>query len=203
MGHRRIRLRLIADALTFIRLCLALLIILTGIIRGYEGLSLALLLLLLSWMTDALDGQLARRDTESKGSRIGDNDLIVDVLLGFAMMVFFTLSGIIPFWIMVFCLIYLIMITFVLSGWTLYAIFIGVSYGTSLLVSLLHSPRFFYVFMLCIAIILLTTWSHCWENIQAFFTGFKVIKVREPLKKNSEVINNGTAEADSPLSPGR
>ncbi len=203
MRQGLIRLRLIADTLTFIRLCLALLIILTGIIRGYEGLSLALLLLLLSWITDALDGQLARRDIESKGSRIGDNDLIVDVLLGFAMMVFFTLSGIIPVWIIVFCIIYLIMITFVLSGWTLYAIFIGVSYGTSLIVSLLHSPRFFYVFMLCIAMILLATWNHCWENIQSFFTGFKAIRVREPLKKTNEVIENGTAEADSPLSPGQ
>ena len=179
----RIRLKMIADVLTLTRLSIALLIILVGISWGHKGLSTALLLLLLGWMTDTVDGQLARKDTESKDSWIGDNDLIVDVLLALSIMIFFSIGGIIPLWIAVFCLIYLIMITLVLRSWTLYVIFIGFSYGTSILVSLLYSPRFFYVFLLYIAIILLTTWNHCWENIQAFFAGFKTTKVREPLKK--------------------
>jgi phosphatidylglycerophosphate synthase len=171
--------------LTFTRLVIGLLIIAVALIRGPEGLPLALLLLLLGWGTDTLDGQLARRVPDRQPSWIGDNDIVVDVLLSFSIMFFFTLGGYIPVLLAVFCLIYLIAVIFVFHGWTLYAIFVGISYGSVLIVSLLHSPRFFLVFMLYIAIMLITTWTHCWENIMSFFTGFKSIETRQAQKKNS------------------
>lgn len=185
MTSRKAPLKAIADMLTFTRLVIGLLIIGVALTRGHEGLSLALLLLLLGWGTDTLDGQLARRVPDRQPSWIGDNDIVVDVLLSFAIMFFFTLGGYIPVLLAVFCLLYLIAVTFVFHGWTLFAIFIGISYGSVLVVSLVYSPRFFLVFMLYIAIMLITTWSHCWENIMSFFAGFKSIEARQPPKKNS------------------
>lgn len=185
MTSPKTRLKTIADMLTYTRLILGLLIIGVALTRGAEGLSLALLLLLLGWGTDTLDGQLARRVPDRRHSWIGDNDIVVDVLLSFSIMFYFTLGGYIPVLLAVFCLIYLIAVIFVLQGWTLYAIFVGISYGSVLIVSLLHSPRFFLVFMLYIVVMLITTWSHCWENIMSFFTGFKSIEARQPQKKDS------------------
>lgn len=179
------RLKTIADILTFTRLVIGAMIIGVAFILGAEGLSLALLFLLLGWGTDTLDGQLARRAPDRRHSWIGDNDIVVDVLLSFSIMFFFTLGGYIPILLAVFCLLYLFTVTFIFQGWTLYAIFIGISYGSVLIVSLLHSPRFFLVFMLYIAVMLITTWSHCWENIMSFFTGFKSIEARQPPKKDS------------------
>ncbi|UCD37455.1 MAG: CDP-alcohol phosphatidyltransferase family protein [Fidelibacterota bacterium] len=179
-----IRPKLIADILTFIRFFIALSIIFVSLTRGQDGLHTALLLLLLGWMTDTVDGQLARRDPGAKHTWIGDNDIIVDVLLALSILIFFSLSAMIPFWLTVFYLVYLILAVFVFTGWTLYAAFIGFSYGTCLLMSYLHSPRFFVVFLLYIAFMLLTTWSHCWENIQSFFTGIKAIDLRESSKKS-------------------
>jgi phosphatidylglycerophosphate synthase len=185
MTSRKAPLKAIADILTFTRLIIGILIIVVALTQGREGLSLALLLLLLGWGTDTLDGQLARRVPDRQNTWIGDNDIVVDVLLSFAIMFFFTLGGYIPVLLAVFCLIYLIAVIFVFSGWTLYAIFVGISYGSVLIVSLLHSPKFFLVFLLYIAIMLITTWTHCWENIMSFFTGFKSIEARQSQKKNS------------------
>ena len=184
MTYPRARLKTIADILTYTRLIIGVLIIGVALTRGAEGLSLAMLLLLFGWGTDTIDGQLARRVPDRRHSWIGDNDIVVDVLLSFSIMFFFTLGGYIPVLLAVFCLLYLIAVTFIFHGWTLYAIFIGISYGSVLIVSLLHSPRFFLVFMLYIAVMLITTWSHCWENIVSFFTGFKSIEARQPPKKD-------------------
>jgi cardiolipin synthase len=170
----RIRLKLIADILTSIRFCLALLIAYVALTQGREGLLLALLLLLFGWITDMADGQLARRSPGAQRSWIGDNDIIVDVLLALSILIFFSVGGLLPLWITVAYLVYLVLATFVFTGWTMLAMFIGFSYGTSLLISLIHTPRFFIVFMVFIAFMLLTTWSHA---------GFKAIGFREPSKK--------------------
>lgn len=174
------RLKVIADLLTYSRLVIAMSIIIVGITMGRAGLSTALLLLLIGWLTDAVDGTLARRDTQSKQTWIGDNDIIVDVLLASSMIVYFSLSGFISIWISLCYFVYLFAVTFLFAGWTLYAISIGFSYGTILLVSLLHSPRFFLIYSLYIVILLVTTRDHCWENIRSFFTGFKAIEIRKP-----------------------
>lgn len=183
MRTRQIRPKQIADTLTYLRLIIALLIVLVGIAQGRNGLSTALLLLLAGWASDTLDGQLARKDTLSRKTWIGEHDIIVDVLLGLSMMIYFSLSGFTPLWLTMFCILYLITVTLVLRGWTLYAIFIGLSYGTILLVSYLYATSLFYIFALYILIMLLTTWTHCWENIRAFFAGFKDIETREAVKK--------------------
>jgi phosphatidylglycerophosphate synthase len=183
MIPRQLRPKQIADTLTYVRLIIALLIVLVGISQGRHGLSTALLLLLAGWATDTLDGQLARKDLNSRKTWIGEHDIIVDVMLALSMMIYFSLSGFTPLWLTMFCALYLLAVTFILRGWTLYAMFIGLSYGTTLLVSFLYAQSLFYILALYIVIMLVTTWNHCWENILTFFSGFKNIGMRDTVKK--------------------
>lgn len=177
------KLKFIADVLTSFRLFISLLIILTGLIWGKDGLSVTFVLLLIGWITDVFDGFLARRDKEGKQTWIGENDLIVDVILAFSMIIYFTESGIISLWVSLFYFAFLILVTFVFTAWSLFATYIGLSYGLCLLISYLYAPLFWWLFLIYIAVVLLVTWDHCWENIRAFFSGFSEIEAREPFKK--------------------
>jgi hypothetical protein len=51
------------------------------------------LTLLLAWVTDVLDGSLARRDPSGRQTWIGDQDLAVDMSVGMAVLAYLTLSG--------------------------------------------------------------------------------------------------------------
>jgi phosphatidylglycerophosphate synthase len=83
----------LADALTAARFCLAGFIIWLGINGGAGALPMAAMALLLAWITDVLDGPLARRDPSGRQTWIGDHDLEVDMSVGFAVLVYLVLAG--------------------------------------------------------------------------------------------------------------
>jgi len=73
------RTKPIADALTQARVVLGLCIAILGFWRGREALPQVVLAVILSWLTDLLDGPLARRDPEREQTWIGEHDAEADL----------------------------------------------------------------------------------------------------------------------------
>ncbi len=96
--------KITADALTLTRIPLALLVVALAAIFGRDALGVGLVLILLGWTTDVLDGRLARIDPRGTRTAIGDADLYVDLMLDTAGLLLFVFSGFVPAWI---ALIYL------------------------------------------------------------------------------------------------
>lgn len=67
-----------ADLITFGRAIISLTLIAVGILFRREALPAVVVLMLLSWMSDSVDGALARRSRIQYHTWIGDHDLEKD-----------------------------------------------------------------------------------------------------------------------------
>lgn len=85
----------LADTLTASRAVIALIIVLLGF-TGKRALATVVLLTIIGWTTDVLDGRLARRDKSGRTTWIGDHDFPFDMLMVFATLVYMTMAGFIP-----------------------------------------------------------------------------------------------------------
>lgn len=83
----------VADFLTGLRVVLAFALPFIGLTYGADALSLAIWILLSSWITDVLDGPLARRSSRQYHTWIGDNDLGVDMTVSLGLLIYMILSG--------------------------------------------------------------------------------------------------------------
>jgi hypothetical protein len=83
----------LADALTALRFGLAWNILRLGMSEGADALSTVTMVLLLAWITDVLDGPLARRDPTGRHTWIGDRDLEVDISVSIGVLTYLVLAG--------------------------------------------------------------------------------------------------------------
>lgn len=83
----------VADFLTAVRGLIALMIAWLGIRYGADGLALVAWLLLIAWVTDGLDGPLARRSRRQYRTWLGDHDLVIDMTVSGGLIIYLTLSG--------------------------------------------------------------------------------------------------------------
>lgn len=88
----------VADLLTGLRCFIALVFAWLGLTRGVDGLSLAAWLLLVAWITDGLDGPLARHSRRQYSSWLGDHDLQIDMAVSGGLMFYLTAAGLISPW---------------------------------------------------------------------------------------------------------
>jgi phosphatidylglycerophosphate synthase len=88
-----LNVKTIADTLTAGRFLLALLIFWLGLRIGQPALPTITLVLVLGWVSDVLDGALARRALNQRRTWLGDNDLSVDVCVALGLLGYLTLSG--------------------------------------------------------------------------------------------------------------
>ena len=72
-------MNIIPDVLTSSRGVMAIFILLLGVLKGDEALPIVVLLIIACWVTDVLDGKLARQSKEP--TRLGNLDPIVDWVL--------------------------------------------------------------------------------------------------------------------------
>ena len=86
----------IADALTFTRVIVILVVLSSGFLWGGAAFRLVTIASLLGWTTDILDGIFARRATHQRKTWIGENDFNIDVALFVAIFVYLALIGIVP-----------------------------------------------------------------------------------------------------------
>ena len=91
----------LADGLTITRLILAGVLVELGVVYGAAAIVPAVIVAMVAWFTDNLDGFLARRDPQRVPSWVGRHEFVADVLFTWATWVYFTLSGFIPVWLAV------------------------------------------------------------------------------------------------------
>jgi phosphatidylglycerophosphate synthase len=96
-----LRVKTLADTLTSVRFLLGLYLVWLGLHSGPEGVAIAALTLLTAWVTDVLDGPLARSDARGLHTWIGDHDLEADLTVALGIWVYLALAGFIPFWLAV------------------------------------------------------------------------------------------------------
>ena len=83
----------VADVLTGLRVVIALAFPIIGASQGADALPLAIQLLFWSWITDALDGPLARRSSRQYHTWLGDKDLEVDMTVSVGLLIYIIQSG--------------------------------------------------------------------------------------------------------------
>jgi len=89
----------LADVLTFARVMLAVYIAALGWAEGRSALAIVVLVVVLSWLTDLLDGPLARHDRTAPTTWVGVHDAEVDLSTSLGLTVYLVLSGYLPAWL--------------------------------------------------------------------------------------------------------
>jgi hypothetical protein len=83
----------VADLLTGLRVVLAFSFVVVGVTQGVESLPLAIWMLIVCWVTDCLDGLLARRSSRQYHTWLGDNDLGVDMVVSVGLLIYIIETG--------------------------------------------------------------------------------------------------------------
>lgn len=99
----------LADLLTVSRVLLGLCLAGLGLIRGAEALSVAIVIVLLCWFTDLVDGPLARHDADSPITWVGKHDAEADLATSLGVTAYLAFSGYLPGWLS--ALLVLLMLT--------------------------------------------------------------------------------------------
>ncbi len=86
----------LADAVTWGRALIGGWLVLLGWTQGASALPQGVVLMLLDWTADSIDGPLARLGPQPCHTWIGDHDLEVDILVSLGLLAFLTLSGWVP-----------------------------------------------------------------------------------------------------------
>mgnify|MGYP000666252141 CR=1 FL=1 len=90
-----------ADLLTGVRFLLGPYLVWLGLCGGSEAVTVAALTLLIAWITDVLDGPLARRDARGIHTWIGDRDLEADVTVALGVWLYLGLDRFLSIWLVV------------------------------------------------------------------------------------------------------
>lgn len=93
------RTKPLADILTQARAFLAVCIVWLGISRRRDALPQVVIAVIISWLTDLLDGPLARRDTESRQTWVGEHDAEADLATSVGLALYLVLSDYVAAWL--------------------------------------------------------------------------------------------------------
>lgn len=83
----------VADIITAARGCLGLAIIWLGFTQGEAALPAVIILMLLDWTGDFIDGGIARRSRHPRRTRIGDSDIFVDSFMSVCLGIYLVSAG--------------------------------------------------------------------------------------------------------------
>lgn len=93
------RTKYLADLLTILRVLLAFYLIFAGVTGEKNDLKTAVVIVVISWFTDLIDGPLARRDVQNSKSWIGDHDAEADLSTSLGLIVYLSSGGHISVWL--------------------------------------------------------------------------------------------------------
>jgi len=162
---------LIADVLTATRAVLAVFLAVTLASGSFP---IAIVVLVIAWATDLLDGRLARAAEED--TRLGDWDFRIDVSLGIAILVGLTLSGLASMWVV-------IAVVATLGGFTLVSgnpapamLLLAFAYALFLWLLLDLQPGLWWLPFASIVVLLVVDWRRFFKVIlPAFFRGLATL----------------------------
>jgi phosphatidylglycerophosphate synthase len=177
----------IADLFTFIRALLCPTLILLGLLKGAEGLPLAIATMIISWTSDALDGPIARRSRVKYHTWLGDHDLEVDILVSVGLMVYMLLAGFIDIQVVG---VYILLWILIIWRWghmrSLGMLFQAPIYGLFIYVSMRLAPETGAWMIGWILAVTIITWPRFPnEVVPGFLEGMKDV-VQVYLRKEQE-----------------
>jgi cardiolipin synthase len=164
-------IKTIADTLTSIRFLLGLYLIWLGVRGGPEAVAVSALTLLVAWVTDALDGPLARRDPRGIQTWIGDHDLEADVTVALGVWTYLALAGFLSFWLAV---AYAVAAAAALWHFGSIHLAWGVQalpYGTMIWTSWRTVPTYGLLLVVWIGFVLVATWPRFLQQTLPEFLG--------------------------------
>lgn len=174
--------RRFADLLTLSRAIIALALVALGLFVGSRGLLAGTWLLMLSWTADALDGPLARRDSDPGQNWVGGLDLAFDVLVSLGLLGFMLVAGYIPWGI---AAAYLVVWAAIFLGFgfprPLAMLVQAPIYAWFILVALQHAPSAGVRLLAWILLITAITWPAFPKRMMPeFLQGMRQLFPRDP-----------------------
>jgi hypothetical protein len=85
--------KMVADLITATRGILGLVMIWLGLTQGEGALPMVVLIMLLDWTGDFVDGTLAKRSRHPRRTRIGDSDIYVDFFMSVCLGIYLISAG--------------------------------------------------------------------------------------------------------------
>jgi hypothetical protein len=85
--------KLLADLITAARGLLGVMMVWLGFLYGREALPIVVILMLLDWTGDFVDGGIARRSRNPRRTWIGDNDLFIDLTVSICLGIYLVTAG--------------------------------------------------------------------------------------------------------------
>lgn len=164
---------LLADILTLLRVGIALVVVVAGWRYGDNAFPYVVTLVALGWVSDALDGPLARRST--RPTRLGRYDFFVDVLLTWATFAYLTLAGYIP-WLLalVYTAIALVVVAY-FQRRSVVIVFMRPIDLTSGLIALRHAPEITLLFAVWLVGLGLVRWQRLKTRVRAWLRDLRAL----------------------------
>jgi len=187
--------KVLADLLTAVRFCLAGFILWLGVKGGAEALPVAVGALILAWLTDVLDGPLARRDPSGRQTWIGDLDLQVDMSVGLAVLAYLTLAGYLTLkaalGYVVVCVVLLWYFRSPHLGWTIQA----PPYAGMVYAALRDAPRYGLMIVGYLVLVVVVTWPRFPQRVvPQFFEGMRNLRRARVVDKGAQAEHEGYLE---------
>jgi hypothetical protein len=85
--------KVVADLITATRGVLGLIIVWLGLTQGEEALPMVVVLMLLDWTGDFVDGGIAHRSRHPRRTRIGDSDIYIDLFVSLCLAIYLMSAG--------------------------------------------------------------------------------------------------------------
>lgn len=166
----------LADLLTGARFLFGLYFIWLALTGGPQALSAAALLLLASWVSDVLDGPLARRDPRGIRTWIGDHDLHADMTVGFGVWVYLGMAGYVDLRLTVAYLVLSAMALWRSQSVQLRWLLQAPPYGWMIWTALHYAPEYGVALLGWIGFVLIATWPRFpKQTLPDFIRGMKAL----------------------------
>jgi len=169
--------KLLADSLTLSRFLIGIWIAFLGLSQGSKGLFSAILWLLIAWLTDILDGHLARKSQVNYQTWIGEHDLYADMTVSFGVLLYLTFSKFISlFFTIIFLLLTFLGLWFFPSNQLANA-FQAVPYGLMIYTAFRNQLRYGLMIILYLLLLIIVTWPRFpKEKVPEFINGMKDLR---------------------------
>ena len=191
----------LADILTASRFGLAWVLLWLGISRGAAGLPAAVVILIIAWTTDVLDGPLARKDPSRQQTWIGDHDLEIDMSVSLGVLTFLVLAGYLAPWIavsyVIICLIMLWRFRSQELAWAVQA----PPYAAMLFIALLHAPINGLAMVAYLVVVIVATWPRFPQmTVPQFLSAMQNLsktKISQEEPQENVIVENGNESSQA------
>lgn len=169
----------LADLLTIGRALLGVCLAGLGMARGAKALPIAVLTVIISWLTDVLDGPLARHDPGHRVTWVGEHDAEADLTVSLGVATYLVLSGYLASWfggMLVLTVLGLWILHSHQLAWPFYA----VPYVVLILTALRDAPLFGWLAVGHLLATLVVCWERFWQQyLPEFFWAIDSIHRRD------------------------